>query len=200
MEEGDLTRTELAKGGEGTIVQTVDTVAIGLSSPNPFTELGFATLVLVLIILVHGWCLSRVSRLFSTRFALYTPRTPRWRVNAVMSTTIAVLAIIHLFETFIWTVPIWRFGMIPKLRDAYYYVLEAYTTLGEGNVLLPDRWRLVGPVIAISGLFTFGWTGSVLVYVMSEIGKLHSESSRESARTEANRRVGNDTHLPDSKT
>ena len=50
-------------------------------------------------------------------------------------------------------------------------VLESYTTLGEGNVSLPDRWRLLGPIIGMSGLFTFGWTGSVLVSIMTDFGK-----------------------------
>ena len=63
-------------------------------------------------------------------------------------------------------------GWIPSLRDSYYYILENYTTLGEGNISLPDRWRLIGPIIAMSGLFTFGWTGSVLVSIMTEFGKL----------------------------
>jgi hypothetical protein len=30
-------------------------------------------------------------------------------------------------------------------------------------------------MIAISGLFTFSWTGSVLVYVMSESSKRHAQ-------------------------
>lgn len=190
---------QFAQNEEGSIVQTVDRVAFSLSNPNPFTELAFATLILILIIVVHGWSLNRVSKLFSSRFALYTTRTARWRVNVLTSATIAFLVMIHLSETFIWTVPIWRFGIIPNLRDAYYCVLEAYTTLGEGNVTLPENWRLAGPMIAISGLFTFGWTGSVLVYVMGQIGKLHSESSRESARADAVRQVGNETPHPDSK-
>ena len=29
----------------------------------------------------------------------------------------------------------------PSMRDSYYYVLANYTTLGEGNISLPDRWR-----------------------------------------------------------
>ena len=62
--------------------------------------------------------------------------------------------------------------MIPTMRDSYFFVLESYTTLGEGSVALPDRWRLIGPIIAMSGLFTFGWTGSVLVSIMNEFGKL----------------------------
>ena len=36
------------------------------------------------------------------------------------------------------------------------------------------------PVIAISGLFTFGWTGSVLVSIMTDFGKL--DATRAKAR------------------
>ena len=187
-----------AEGAIGQTVETIETAAVDLVQPDPFTELGFATAVLVVIIVVHGACIGRVSKLFSTHFALYTPRTPRWRVALLMSTTIALLVIIHLFETFLWTVPIWHFRMIPNLRDAYYFVLESYTTLGEGNVVLPNEWRLAGPVIAISGLFTFGWTGGVLVYVMSQIGKLHSETSRAQARADAGHKPADGGHPPEN--
>ena len=94
----------------------------------------------------------------------------------------SALVFVHLTETLLWTVPLLSLGIISNFRDAYYYVLEAYTTLGEGTLYLPDEWRLVGPVIAISGLFTFGWTASVLVYVMGETGRLHAERSKEIAR------------------
>ena len=76
--------------------------------------------------------------------------------------------------------------MIPSLRDSYFFVLESYTTLGGGNVALPDQWRLVGPMIGMSGIFTFGWTGSVLVTIMNELGKLDrtqaTKDQRDSAR------------------
>lgn len=148
---------------------------------DPFVELALATLILVPIIVVHGWSLGRVSKVFSTHFALYTPETARWRVTVLTGFTITALVVIHLLETLLWTVPLLWLGIMDNFRDAYYYVLEAYTTLGEGTLYLPDEWRLVGPVIAISGLFTFGWTASVLVYVMGQTGKLHAERSKAAA-------------------
>jgi hypothetical protein len=152
---------------------------------NPVVELALATLILVPVIVVHGWSLGRVSKIFSTRFALYTPETPRWRVTVLVGLTITMLVVIHLVETLLWTVPLLWLDIMDNFRDAYYYVLEAYTTLGEGTLYLPDQWRLVGPVIAISGLFTFGWTASVLVYVMNQTGKLHAERSKAAARAPA---------------
>jgi hypothetical protein len=153
--------------------------------PNAFTELGFSILVLVVIIVLHGWGLSRVTSFFSGHFALYSAKTALWRISALTSATITLLVLLHLIETLLWTTPFFGLGVIPNFSNAYYFVLEAYTTLGEGNVLLPPTWRLAGPIIAISGLFTFGWTGSVLVYVMNEIGKLHATRSRIAARAAA---------------
>ena len=66
-------------------------------------------------------------------------------------------------------------------------MLEAYTTLGEGAVSLPEPWLLIGPIIAMSGLFTFGWTASVLVGIMTEYGQLDRSRARlaEKAKTGA---------------
>ena len=96
----------------------------------------------------------------------------------MLATAIAALSLLHFLETLLWAVPIQAPGMIPSLRDSYYFVLESYTTLGEGTVQLPDQWRLIGPIIAMSGLFTFGWTGSVLVSIMTEFGKLDRSRAR----------------------
>ena len=177
-----MTASALAKGVDTAIGEGVATLGTGLS--NPVVELALATAILVPVIVLHGWCLGRVSKAFSTRFALYSPATARWRVSALTAFTIAALVVVHLLETLLWTAPLLSLDIMGNFRDAYYYVLEAYTTLGEGNVALPDQWRLVGPVIAISGLFTFGWTASVLVYVMTEIGKLHAERSKAAAKAE----------------
>jgi hypothetical protein len=111
-----------------------------------------------------------------------TSRTPHWWLNVMLAATIASLAVLHFAETLIWAVPLYERAIIPSMRDSYYYVLESYTTLGEGNVALPDRWRLLGPIIGMSGLFTFGWTGSVLVSIMTDFSKLDlSRARREQA-------------------
>jgi hypothetical protein len=164
------------------VLQSVGTtVETQITQPGLIGEIGLSLCLLVLVISVHGWFMASISRLFGTRFARFTIHTRQWRVTMLMAATIVLLALSHLFETFLWAAPIWLMGLIPDLRDAYFFVLEAYTTLGETTVRLPESWRLVGPMIAISGLFTFSWTGSVLVYVMTEIGRRHSKVGAQAA-------------------
>jgi amino acid transporter len=142
-----------------------------LSIPKPVFEIVVGTLIMIVIIFVHGAGIRKINQRFSKSWIRVNNRTAYWRLNLLLAITIGCLAALHFAETLLWAIPLSAMGLIPSMRDSYYYVLESYTTLGEGNVGLPDRWRLIGPIIAMSGLFTFGWTGSVLVSVMTEFGK-----------------------------
>jgi hypothetical protein len=161
-----------------TVDSVVTTVISSLKDPGLVTELGFGLLVLVLLITVHGWCMGVISKFFAVRFARFGHRAAQWRVNLLVGVTIALLVSVHLMETMIWVLPIWWFGLIGGFRDSIYFVLESYTTLGDAKIGLPYSWRLIGPMIAISGLFTFSWTGSVMVYVVTETGRRHSQRAK----------------------
>ena len=78
----------------------------------------------------------------------------------------------HLVETTVWTAVLVWGHLVGSWRDAAYFAANTYTTLGYGTVVLADAWKMLSPIIAISGLFTFGWTGSVLVDVVGRISKL----------------------------
>ncbi|MBB3146356.1 hypothetical protein FHS21_002771 [Phyllobacterium trifolii] len=151
-----------------------------LSTTKPVLEIAVGTLILIIVIFVHGAGIRVINRRFSRSWIHMTRSTPHWRLNLLLAATIASLAMLHFAETLIWAIPISVRGLIPSMRDSYYFVLENYTTLGEGTIRLPDQWRLLGPVIAISGLFTFGWTGSVLVSIMTEFGRLDRERAKGS--------------------
>jgi hypothetical protein len=143
-----------------------------LSASHPVLELVLGTLMMIVIIFVHGVGIRTIIQRFSKSCVQMNEMTPYWRLDLLLAFTVGSLAALHLIETLLWAIPIYSMGLIPSLRDSYYYVLESYTTLGGGIVSLPDRWRLIGPIMAMSGLFTFGWTVSVLMNIMTEFGKL----------------------------
>ncbi len=150
---------------------------VDLSNPAPVLEIAIGTLGVVLIIFVHGAGIRSISRRFNKSW-VSVGRKGFVRPNLLLALTIGSLAGLHFLETLIWAVPISHGSLIGSMRDSYYFVLESYTTLGAGNIALPDQWRLLGPSIAMSGLFTFGWTGSVLVSIMTEFGKLDRIQAR----------------------
>ncbi|TCR62953.1 two pore domain potassium channel family protein [Bosea sp. BK604] len=143
--------------------------------------------ILVVVVAIHGAGIRRISRSFAGRWVHVTTDTPRWRVELLFASVIAQLVIVHLVEAMIWALPLYWLNLIPDFSAATFFAAEAYTTLGEGAVRLPMSWRQLGPIIAVSGLFTFGWTSSVLVYVMTQFGTLdtrHAER-KKAAETDA---------------
>lgn len=146
----------------------------------PLLELFIGLVILTFVILAHGIGARLVYRHFSRTWEWSGARMTAWHSNAIVGVAIASLAALHLAVTFLWALPIWWGGLIASLRDTYFFVLENYTTLGDDTVSLPTTWRLIGPVIAISGLFNFGWTASIFVNMMHDIGKLdRAQAHRE---------------------
>ena len=158
-----------------------------LTNSHPVLEIAIGTIGLVIVIFFHGTGVRLINRRYSAVWVKVDATTPHWHVNLLLVLVVTAFAVVHLVETLIWAVPIHRLGLLPNLRDSYYYVLEAYTTLGEGAVSLPETWLLIGPIIAMSGLFAFGWTASVLVGIMAEYGQLDRSRARlaEKAKTGA---------------
>lgn len=160
---------------------------------QPLQEVLVGLMMLTAVIMVHGVLLRLVNWRFLRYWARVTVNTPRWSLNLALSIVVGLLAAIHLAETLIFTIPIVKLEIVPNGRDAYYYVLESYTTLGDGTISLPDDWRLLGPIIAMTGLFTFGWTGSMLVSILTQYThidrvqakKVQDDQDRDKARAAA---------------
>ncbi len=152
------------------------------TATNPLIEVTLGTVFLVGIIFFHGTALRGITRRFSAAWVRVNADTPRWRVSLLLSVTIGALTATHLFETYLWALPIAGLGILSGMRDSYFFVIESYTTLGAGNIDLPDQWRLIGPMIGMSGIFTFGWTGSVLVTIMNELGRLDRTQATKDQR------------------
>jgi hypothetical protein len=47
-----------------------------------------------------------------------------------------------------------------------YFAFVNYTTLGYGDVIPIERWRLLGPMTAMNGVLLFGWSTAVIFEVL----------------------------------
>jgi hypothetical protein len=85
---------------------------------------------------------------------------------AVMIPTISVLMAAHTIEVFVWALAYWIFGAAPEGADLVYFAFVNYATLGYGDVLPVERWRLLGPLTAMNGMLLYGWSTAVIFEVL----------------------------------
>jgi len=85
---------------------------------------------------------------------------------AVMIPTVAVLMVAHAFEVVVWSLTYAMFDAAPAGADLVYFAFVNYTTLGYGDVVPVERWRLLGPMTAMNGVLLFGWSTAVIFEVL----------------------------------
>ena len=92
-----------------------------------------------------------------------------WKSTAVMAIVTAITAAAHLTQIALWAATFLLCGQASTLETALYVSAQSYTALGYGDVLLSERWRLLGPLEAINGLLFFGLSTAVLFAIMSQL-------------------------------
>jgi hypothetical protein len=138
----------------------------------PVVDLLFGGGILIIIILIHATGLRWVGDLVTRRVDAVLRHPTLWHADLLMSSIVFQLLALHLFEVLIWSFALELSGLIPNWRQAGFFAGNTYTTIGYGAFLLPPKWEMVAPIMAISGLFTFGWSGSVLVDYVQRIHKI----------------------------
>jgi len=88
------------------------------------------------------------------------------------------IILLHLVEIAIWAFfYTWKHGM-PDLASALYFSAVTYTTTGYGDLLLPNEWRLVGGVEALTGILMCGWSAAFFFAVFSRMNETRSKPAR----------------------
>ena len=85
---------------------------------------------------------------------------------AIMVATVSVLMLAHGLEVFVWALTYQIVGAVPPGADVLYFAFVNYTTLGYGDVVPVERWRLVGTTTAMCGVLMFGWSTAVIFEVL----------------------------------
>jgi hypothetical protein len=93
-----------------------------------------------------------------------------WKNVAVMMILTLVTAAAHLVPIVLWALAFLAVGESWDFEKAVYFSAENYTTaLGYGDIVLSERWRLLGPLEAINGLLLFGLSTAVMFAVLSRL-------------------------------
>ena len=92
-----------------------------------------------------------------------------WRNVAVMMIVTLILAAAHVAQIALWALALLLCGQVSGFETAFYVSAQNYTTLSYGDILLAERWRLLGPLEAINGLLFFGLSTAVLFAVLSHL-------------------------------
>jgi hypothetical protein len=158
-----------------------------------------ATVLLFGSLLVYGAAMHMIVRVVVRLIRSGSRELGFWKSTAVMAIVTSITAAAHLAQIALWAVAFLLCGQVSTFETAFYLSAQNCTALGYGDVLLSERWRLLGPLEAINGLLFFGLSTAVLFAIMSQLIAKHLQAETgylgEAAGNQAPRSVAGDELL-----
>jgi Ion channel len=116
-------------------------------------------------IAIHAFVMTVVVQIAQSAGAKNRSRSSLLLIG-VMIPTVLVLMVTHALEVIVWSSAYSIVDAAPPGANLVYFAFVNYTTLGYGDVVPVERWRLLGPITAMNGVLLFGWSTAVIFEVL----------------------------------
>ncbi|QYJ79143.1 ion channel [Shewanella acanthi] len=81
-------------------------------------------------------------------------------------TTIVMIG--NLLQTVTWGCLFFVLGEFDTLHQAIYHSGVNFATLGYGDIVMSDKWKLLGPIEAMNGAMMIGLSGASMLAVLQQ--------------------------------
>jgi hypothetical protein len=121
-------------------------------------------------VLIHTAGLVATAEWLIDRRGRFERRRPgMMRFSLYLILVCSVVTALHLTETAVWAAVYQWWGLFPDFETSLYFSMGSYTTIGYGDVVLPQRWRLLGAVEGISGVLLCGLSTAFIFVVLNAL-------------------------------
>jgi hypothetical protein len=91
------------------------------------------------------------------------------RVMSIMFVVLGLFLLLSI-EVWIWTGVYVALGAFPDAEHALHFSLVAFSTVGFGDLIPAEEWRLLGGIEALNGFLMIGWSTAYLVTASTRFG------------------------------
>ena len=82
----------------------------------------------------------------------------------------------HLVQIAIWAVLFMNIGEFNDFLTAFYHSTVNFASLGYGDIVMSERWRLLGALEASNGVLMFGLSAGTMLSIMTNLFSRHKPS------------------------
>ena len=132
-------------------------------------ELLIALSVVAICVVIHTGGLVLFAQFLIDRFPKMDRIVSMPRQVLALILVFAFVMTLHLVEAGMWATFYYVRGLFPDFETSFYFSLVTYGTIGFGDVVLPQRWRLLSGIEGISGVLLCGLSGAFIFAVINAL-------------------------------
>ena len=133
------------------------------------TQIAIGTVLLIVNITLAAIAAMALEVMFQKAhpWLMCEPHRPKL-VLLVAGVSLWLLGVITL-GVWVWAGAYFWLGAFPTLEESVYFSIVAYTTLGLGDVVLPQAWRILAGMEAANGFINFGLLCALFIEALRQI-------------------------------
>jgi hypothetical protein len=134
---------------------------VKLAMGSAMTVLNMAILLLAAVALI---------RFVDRRSKRHSHHLYNWRLNLeTLSVVMGFLFLGHIMQFATWATLFMIIGEFEDFGTAFYHSTVNFTSLGYGDIVMSEDWRLLGALEAANGVLMFGLSAGMFLSVMSRL-------------------------------
>ena len=128
-------------------------------------KIAIACLLVASTVGVHAVGLARLLTLLSKPHAI--PPVRLWPITWLLIRIAWALILIHALEITAWGLFYFAERCLPTFSSAVYFSGVTYATVGYGDLLLPNSWRMLAPIEGLTGILMCGLSAGLFFAVVN---------------------------------
>ena len=122
---------------------------------------------LLLCIAMQGSTVALVMGKFKPKLRALAGQGRSGMAHLLFFSSILVLLTSHIAQILIWAAFLYLPGIMTNPHRAMLLAGSTYTTVGFADDTLAEQWQLLEVIMAVTGLFAFAWSTSIM-YALSQ--------------------------------
>jgi hypothetical protein len=136
---------------------------------NMFLKLLIGSAMIVLNLGIQVWSVTMVINFFKKRYDANTKPFQSGKETRLLSIILSFLFLGHILQFTTWALLFMAIGEFQDFETAFYHSTVNFTSLGYGDIVMTEPWRLLGALEAANGVLMFGLTAGLVLTVMNSM-------------------------------
>lgn len=141
-------------------------------------KLMIGSLMIVINLGIQVWAVTIVVRFFRRRIDAGRMSPDTASDTRMLAVIMLFLFAGHILQFATWAVLFVGLGEFADFETAFYHSTVNFTSLGYGDIVMSEKWRLLGALEAANGVLMFGLTAGLVLTAMNSMFSRHPKVAK----------------------
>ena len=135
-----------------------------------FVSLILGSVTVIVSMTIQVFAVVLMLRYLITAIAEHERSAAGFRYESYAITLVLMMLFIgHLAQIAIWAILFMLLGEFDSFQTAFYHSAVNFASLGYGDIVMSESWRLLGAIEASNGVLMFGLSAGTMLSVMTNL-------------------------------